>query len=169
MQRFLGVALLVVLWSDCGPAYTPPASFRTSSVSSTSPSLPTTATAADLRFCVDKTNRLRAQTGRAALTESAALEAYAAEGARIDFLANVWHQRFDSTNGGGLARAKNEALAWPLDVSRTVTTTIQQAIAAFYAEGPGGDHYQNLTGPYTQLGCGVYISGSLITVIQDFR
>ena len=30
-------------------------------------------------------------------------------------------------------------------------------------------HYQNLEGPFSQVGCGVYIANQRITLIQDFR
>ena len=63
--------------------------------------------------------------------------------------------------------AENEALLW--SQSGTIQDTIQQAIALFHAEGPGGGHYQNLEGPYTQVGCGVYIATGNITLVQDFR
>lgn len=127
----------------------------------------TEATAADLTFCVQETNRYRALASKPALTESAALEAFAAEGARIDGTAKIAHAHFSSAPG--VASAENELLAQPLVQFGTVHEAIRQALSAFYAEGPGGGHYENLTGPYTQTGCGVYTALGLITVVQDFR
>ena len=43
------------------------------------------------------------------------------------------------------------------------------AMDGFYGEGPSGVHYQNLEGPFSQVGCGVYIANQRITLIQDFR
>ena len=38
-----------------------------------------------------------------------------------------------------------------------------------WAEGRGGGHYDNLAGRYTQVGCGVFVDGDLVTVVQAFR
>jgi hypothetical protein len=46
---------------------------------------------------------------------------------------------------------------------------IQQGLAMMWAEGPGGGHYENMRGSYTQLGCGVFVNGNEITVVQDFH
>ncbi len=45
---------------------------------------------------------------------------------------------------------------------------VVDCIAAFYSEGPGGGHYDNMMGPYAKLGCGIYQSGVKVTIIQDF-
>jgi uncharacterized protein YkwD len=119
----------------------------------------------ELTFCVTETNRYRATLGLAALTRSSALEAYAAVGAREDGLAHAPHQHFRSTNGGGIASAENE-LQWRSD---SVHGVIQQGLALLWAEGPGGGHYENMRGRFTQLGCGVFVNGHEITVVQDFR
>jgi len=39
--------------------------------------------------------------------------------------------------------------------------------------GPGSDynthgHYINMMGPYATLGCGIYTSGTTVTVVQDY-
>ncbi len=44
-----------------------------------------------------------------------------------------------------------------------------QGLAGMWAEGPGGGHYENMRGPYTEVGCGVFVNGVDITVVQDFR
>lgn len=71
----------------------------------TPPPSPPASTSFDLEteliFCVAETNRHRATQGRAPLTRSSALEAYAAVGAREDGLTGQpAHQHFRSTNGG---------------------------------------------------------------------
>jgi hypothetical protein len=46
---------------------------------------------------------------------------------------------------------------------------MRAAIAAFWAEGPGGGHYENMRGRYSVVGCGVAIDGAAITMVQHFR
>ena len=65
--------------------------------------------------------------------------------------------------------AENEALRWSFGGGGSVRQVIGQAIATFWGEGPGGGHYENLIGPFSELGCGIAIGGSAITVVQDFR
>jgi uncharacterized protein YkwD len=119
----------------------------------------------ELNFCVTETNRYRATLGLAALTRSNALEAYAAVGAREDGLAHAFHQHFQSTNGGGIASAENEVRA----SNQSLHTVIGQGLAGMWAEGPGGGHYENMRGRFSQLGCGIFVNGNEITVVQDFR
>ena len=38
-----------------------------------------------------------------------------------------------------------------------------------WAEGPGGGHFENMRGPYKELGCGVFVNGPEITYAQEFR
>ena len=66
----------------------------------------------DLAFCVAETNRYRARQGKPSLRRSAALEAYAATGARYDTAARRPHKHFDDTRGGNLAFAENECLSF---------------------------------------------------------
>jgi hypothetical protein len=68
-----------------------------------------------------------------------------------------------------MAVAENELPWWPLGRFRTVQDVMRQGIAEMWAEGPGGGHYENLKGPYTEMGCGVFIQNGEITVVQDFR
>ena len=137
-----------------------------SAPTSSNPAAPSSNLEAELTFCVNETNRYRATQDLSALTRSGALEAYAAAGAQEDGLAHAPHQHFRSTNGGGLAWAENEIPWWSATSSHAV---IQQGLAMMWAEGPGGGHYENMRGPYTQLGCGVFANGNEITVVQDFR
>jgi uncharacterized protein YkwD len=140
-----------------------------STTSGGSVGLPTT-TAADLTFCIDETNRYRAIRGRPSVTRSTTIEEYAATGAKSDALANVPHQHVTTTPfPGGGNWAENEVLRWPHNLTPTVQGIVAQAILSFYSEGPGGGHYENIVGPYTQIGCGIYIDGNGITIIEDFR
>lgn len=123
----------------------------------------------DLMFCVEETNRYRAMDGRPPLAHSQAIEDYAMVGAQQDTEQGQAHYHFSSTNGGGIAFAENECpsfLGWT--VMGTVRNTIAECIAAFYSEGPGGGHYDNMMGNYGSCGCGVYLTGTGgITIVQD--
>jgi hypothetical protein len=128
-----------------------------------------------LQICVQETNNYRAMNGKPALTESSALEAYAATGAMYDFT-NGPHAHFTSTSGGGIAYAENECPVqgnWMLPPGGDMGMLVRQCIAAFYAEGPGTDymthgHYINMMGPYGSLGCGIYQMGNGVTIVQDY-
>ena len=79
------------------------ASTSASTADPTNGASPTAATAADLTICVQETNRYRASIGLNALSQSAALESYAATGARVDGSAHAGHSHFNSDSGGGIA------------------------------------------------------------------
>lgn len=131
---------------------------------------PPAAGEADLVYCVDETNRYRAMVAAPPLGRSAGLEAYAAEGARLDGTSHTPHGHFISTGGGGVAFAENEIPWWKLKSGPTVRDIIRKGLALMWAEGPGGGHYENIIGPYLELGCGVFVSGAgEVTVVQDFR
>ena len=160
MRRFL-IGAVVCLLAACGGSSSNP-----SAPTPSNPVQPSGNLEAELTFCVNETNGYRATQGLSALTRSSALETYAAAGAQEDGLAHAPHQHFRSTNGGGLARAENEIPWWS---ATSVHAVIQQGLAMMWAEGPGGGHYENMRGPYTQLGCGVFVNGNEITVVQNFR
>ena len=120
---------------------------------------------AELNFCVAETNRYRATLGRAPLTRSSALEAYAALSARDLGLTGQPHQHFRNTNGGGISRAENQGWGSHLPAH----TLLVQGLAGMWAEGPGGGHFENMRGPYKELGCGVFVNGPEITYAQEFR
>lgn len=120
--------------------------------------------------CVQETNRLRAMNGKAALARSPELEAYADEGAMIDFDSEA-HTHFTSTGGGGIAFAENECPQqgnWRLPPGGDMSALVVQCIAAFYDEGPGGGHYDNLMSNNTMLGCGIYQVDTRVTIVQDY-
>ena len=118
--------------------------------------------------CITETNKYREEAGKARVAYSPELEAYADEGAMVDFGASP-HHHFSSTNGGGIAFAENECPQqgnWM--VGADLVQTVRDCIQAFYDEGPGGGHYENMMGPYGTVGIGIYQQGSRVTIIQDF-
>ncbi len=118
------------------------------------------------------TNQFRASVGLPPLGRSSAIEAYAATAAQADDASGVPHSYSIAHNGGVTAGlwAENETLRLGLTSSGgTVSAAIQFSLQLFWSEGPGGGHYQNIVGPYGQMGCGVFVDGKVITVVQDFR
>ncbi len=124
---------------------------------------PGAATASDLQFCLDETNRYRALGNRSAVSHSPSLSDRARTAAEQDHATKQAHSYFNSHPFNG---AENEALWWS---GSNVRQTIGQAIAFFYNEGPSGPHYQNLMGSYSEVGCGVATGGGGITFVQDLR
>ena len=123
----------------------------------------------DLEFCVFETNRYRDMVGREPVVRSEAVEAFAAEGAREDHLAQSPHGHFARLGGGGVANAENACPGWlGWFVQGTVRETVAACLAMFWSEGPGGGHYENMIGGYRTVGCGWYIdAGGSITIVQD--
>lgn len=119
-----------------------------------------------LATCANEINRYRASVGKAPLARSEALESFSADAAEHDTIARVAHKFFADTNGAGVSRAQTEILWWR-DVP--VDQVVERGLAQMWKVGPGGSHYDILTGPYTQVGCGIYVTGNEVTVAQDFR
>lgn len=121
-------------------------------------------------FCVSETNRYRTMTGKVAVAQSSALQSYADTGAMVDFSSSP-HAHFSATSGGGIAFAENECPVqgnWMLQAGGDMSALVGQCVAAFYSEGPGGGHYDNMMGPYAKLGCGIYQMGTGVTIVQDY-
>jgi hypothetical protein len=137
-----------------------------SSVSSPTANDEGAALAAELAFCRDEINRYRASASRPPLARSQALEDFATRGAEIDHTVRIPHHHFTMTNGGGTAAAETEILWWR---GGTVRTVIQQGLAQMWQAGGQGTHYKVLVGPYTEVGCGLFINDGEVTVVQDFR
>lgn len=125
-----------------------------------------TGTPEDLAYCVGQINALRRSVGLPPLRQSGELEAFAAVAAERDARARIAHYHFTQTNGGGVSRAQTVILWWQ---GSSVRSVIQKGLAQMWAVGPSGEHYDILTGPFSEVGCGVFVSGSEITVTQDFR
>jgi hypothetical protein len=135
--------------------------------SSPSPSTGSTVNlSANLSYCVDEVNRYRASAGRPPLARSAQLDAFAAQAAQNDGLSHQPHHWFATTNGGGLSTAENEILWWQ---GYGVHSVIEQGLEQMWDGRPNGEHYDNMVGPYSQVGCGIFVNGSEVTVAQDFR
>jgi Cysteine-rich secretory protein family len=163
------------VWPPDLPARPNPGHFRDAHGSRTSSPPPAARLAQrddDLNFCVAQTNRYRARHGKPPLRRSAELEAYAATGARYDTAARRPHSHFDDTRGSNLAFAENECPSfqgWSLEFGGgSVRGALTKCLRAFYAEGPGGGHYENMMGEYRTLGCGVYVVGGGVSIVQDF-
>ncbi len=118
--------------------------------------------------CVAMTNELRASVGKPAVAQSATLEDFADTGAATDHGGQP-HDHFRATNGGGIAFAENECPHWDLSFGAGDEVKLVEAcINAFWSEGPGGGHYDNMTGDYAALGCGIYHEGTDYTIVQDY-
>jgi hypothetical protein len=100
---------------------------------------------------------------------STALEAYAEAAARNDGTSHVGNQYFNRTNGGEVAFVENEIPWWPLSTLGNVRAVVEQGLAGMWAEGRGGGHHENMRGPYSEIGCGVFVNGNEVTVVQAFR
>ncbi len=121
------------------------------------------------QFCVDETNRYRALHQKPPVARSSALETCAAAAAANDAAKQRPHDHFMATSGCDLAFAENEIPWWPAEYAGSLHEIIRQGLAQMYAEGPGGGHYENMLGDYTELGCGILESGGTITIVQDYR
>ena len=123
------------------------------------------------QICVTETNKDRATIGKPALQESATLEAYADVGAMQDFSTQP-HDHFSTTQGGGIAFAENECPQqgnWQLSFGNgDLGMTVAACVKAFFDEGPGGGHYDNMMSSNTMLGCGIYVEGQKLTIVQDY-
>ena len=124
----------------------------------------------DLTFCVDETNRYRKKAGKPPLQRSAELETFAAEGAAADAKARRPHGHFSRVAYPHPYREMGENVIpwWPLKQYGSVREVIRQGLSGMWGEGPGGGHYENLVGNYTEIGCGIHIANGEVTVTQDF-
>ena len=121
----------------------------------------------DLDFCASETNRYRAQLNLPPVARSAEVETYARAAAQADHASRVAHSYTAGVHGDKGAFAENEVLRWPFEPP--VQHVVAEAIAAFWSEGPGGPHYENLRGDRQVVGCGVWIEDGAVTVVQHFR
>jgi hypothetical protein len=125
---------------------------------------------ADTAFCVDEINRFRSTIGAPPLTQSSAIEAFSTEASRVDGAAHQAHKYFRDTNGGnGVSLAENEIPWWLLSQFSSTRAVITKGLEMEWAEGPGGGHYDTMSGKYTEVACGISITSGEITVTQDFR
>ena len=135
--------------------------------SPTSPSIAGSANLqAELSFCADQVNQYRASIGRSTLVRSQVLEEFAAHAAQNDGLIHLAHHLFSLTNGGGTSSAETEILWWR---GFGVRGVIQKGLEQMWQNGPSAEHYDIIVGPYSEVGCRIFVNGSEVTVAQDFR
>ena len=125
--------------------------------------------AAEKAACVDQINTLRASVGRPALRRAESLDTFSDQAARVDAQAHDPHLYFRQTNGAGISMAQNEIPWWKLSMFGSVSKVIRQGLTQEFAEGPGGGHFDNITGTYSEVACGIAIVNDEVTVTQDFR
>ena len=120
-------------------------------------------------FCVEEVNRYRASVGAAALTRSSRIDQFSTDAAQVDGEAHEAHAYFYRTSGGnGTARAENMIPWWKASQYGSVRAIVKKGLATMWAQGPGGAHYENMKGNYSEMGCGIFISNGEVTVSQDF-
>lgn len=125
---------------------------------------------AELSTCIQVTNIYRASVGKAALARSAALDEYAAAAARTDGTVKIPHHHARTTNlGNGTSKAENAILWWSLRYYGTVESVVRRGLEDMWRQGAGGTHYQNIVGGFTETGCGIFVNGDEVTVVQAFR
>jgi uncharacterized protein YkwD len=168
--RNIAIALVAaaILGPACAATGSPlgPSAGTNAAESTPAPSVISSSSVADLALCADETNRYRASLGLRPLVRSAALEDFAARAASVDGVAHVAHNHFVETNGAGVSSAETEILWWR---GFSVQSVIQRGLAQMWQVGPGGEHYDIMAGAYSEIGCGVAVNGSEVTVTQDFR
>ena len=126
--------------------------------------------ASESAFCVSEINRMRASIGAAPLARTDRLETFATEAARVDTEEGVPHTHFRRTNGGnGTAFAENTIPWWKVSSHGSVRNVIREGLTQMWSQGPGGTHFENMRGNYSEVGCGVFVANGEVTVSQDFR
>lgn len=154
MPRLATAMLALLIGAGCALPAAAPSSADTASLS------------ANLQFCADEINRYRASVGLASLTRSDELERYAAEAIRSDAGEGVPHLFFTNSNGGGVTKAETELLLWK---NYSVHAVIERGLAGMWTVGASGAHYGIIVGPYAEVGCGVFVNGSEVSVAQEYR
>lgn len=127
--------------------------------------------AQEREYCVEVLNDFRADASLPALRRAAELEECATAAAHADADSGQPHGHFTTTRGcNGTAFAENEVPGWPLERYDSVNEVILQGAQQMYDEGPGGGHYENITGDYTEVGCGVLVTDAdEVWVVHNFR
>ena len=163
MTRVCAAFLLSLLAAGC--AGSPAAPSTTAGASADSP-----AYSAEMSLCIQVTNQYRARVGKSPLTRSSVLEEYATTAARTDGTVKIAHHHARTTNlGNGLSKAENAILWWSLRYYGTVESVVRRGLEDMWKQGDGGSHYRNLVGGFTETGCGIFVNGDEVTVVQAFR
>jgi len=111
-------------------------------------------------FCVQRINQYRGTLSLPALTRAAHAEACVDKQAQYDSSVSTAHGAFSKCG----EFAQNECPGW----GGSLTAALPGCLAAMWSEGPGGGHYENMLGDYRSLGCGIFQSGTSVTIVQDF-
>lgn len=117
--------------------------------------------------CVNRTNELRASKGLPPIPRLASAEACADGQAKSDSESGKAHGAFDACLDqvkGWKGVAQNECPNYG-----SVEDTLTKCLDAMWAEGPGGGHYDNMTGNSTDTACGLYTTpNGKVWLVQDF-
>lgn len=117
--------------------------------------------------CVDRTNALRATKGLGPIPRLASAEPCVDGQAKSDSESGEAHGAFDACLNevkGWKGVAQNECPNYS-----SVEDTLTKCLDAMWAEGPGGGHYDNMTGDSTDTACGIYTTpAGKVWLVQDF-
>ncbi len=114
------------------------------------------------QLCVDLINGYRATVGVPALARWTSAEACSDAEALSDGQTNTPHGAFGMCG----EFAQNECPGWPGPPEQLVTECLQM----MWDEGPGGGHYENMRGDYTEVACGfATMPDGSIWAVQNFR
>lgn len=117
--------------------------------------------------CVDRTNALRATKGLGPIPRLASAEPCVDGQAKSDSESGKAHGAFDACLDevkGWKGVAQNECPNYG-----SVEDTLTKCLDAMWAEGPGGGHYDNMTGDSTDTACGIYTTpNGKVWLVQDF-
>jgi len=116
--------------------------------------------------CVDRTNALRATLGLKPIPRLATAEPCADGQAKADSISGKAHSAFNAclNQVKWTGAAQNECPGWD-----SVESSLGGCLDAMWAEGPGGGHYDNMTGNSTKMACGIYTTPSgKVWLVQDF-
>jgi hypothetical protein len=112
--------------------------------------------------CVDAINAYRATLGLAPYARWTQEESCADGQALSDSKTGKAHGAFTQCG----EHAQDECPGWP----GPADAMIPKCLAAMWAEGPGGGHYENMRGKYTQVACGfATLPNGSVWAVQDFR
>ena len=96
---------------------------------------------------------------------------YATAAARTDGLAHVAHQYARQTNlGNGTSRAENAILWWSLRYYGSVQQVVKLGLADMWQQGERrGRTIATWSATTPRSGCGIFVNGDEVTVVQAFR
>lgn len=112
--------------------------------------------------CVYRINEYRKTIGLARLVREKDKEACAAEEAKSDSESGKAHGAFGQCS----EMAQNECPGWPAPAADMIDGCLEM----MWDEGPGGGHYDNMSGDFKTVACGFYVTpDSKVWAIQNFR